>query len=36
MQPTYAPELKIAGMALGGLIPNLTALLGSFNPRQRP
>jgi hypothetical protein len=28
MQPTYAPELKIAGMALGGLIPNITALLG--------
>jgi len=27
MQPTYAPELKIAGMALGGLIPNITALL---------
>jgi hypothetical protein len=27
MQPKYAPELKIAGMALGGLIPNITALL---------
>jgi hypothetical protein len=32
MQPTYAPELKIAGMALGGLIPNITALLGMTTP----
>jgi hypothetical protein len=26
LQPTYAPELKIVGAALGGLIPNITAL----------
>jgi hypothetical protein len=27
LHPTYSPELKIAGAALGGLIPNLSALL---------
>lgn len=27
MHPTYSPELKIAGAAIGGLIPNLSALL---------
>ncbi|KAF2423431.1 LIP-domain-containing protein, partial [Tothia fuscella] len=27
LHPTYAPELKIAGAAFGGVVPNLTALL---------
>lgn len=27
LHPTYAPELEIAGAALGGVVPNLTALL---------
>jgi hypothetical protein len=27
MQPQYAPELKIAGAALGGLTPNISALV---------
>jgi hypothetical protein len=27
LHPTYSPELKIAGAAIGGLIPNLSALL---------
>ncbi|KAI5965874.1 uncharacterized protein KGF55_001238 [Candida pseudojiufengensis] len=26
-QPTYAPELNLVGAALGGLIPNITALI---------
>jgi hypothetical protein len=26
LQPKYAPELKIAGTALGGLLPNITTL----------
>lgn len=35
MQPTYAPELKIAGIAMGGLIPNTSALVDSFNKHAR-
>ncbi|KAF2675265.1 LIP-domain-containing protein [Microthyrium microscopicum] len=27
MQPTYAPDLKIAGAALGGLLPNMTFVM---------
>lgn len=27
LHPTYAPELKIAGAAFGGLVPNLSALI---------
>jgi hypothetical protein len=30
LHPLYAPELKIAGAAVGGLIPNMTALSGNF------
>ena len=29
LQPIYAPELNIAGAAVGGLIPNMTVLLGT-------
>lgn len=28
LQPSYAPELDIAGVALGGLYPNVTYLTG--------
>jgi Secretory lipase len=30
LHSSYAPELKIAGAALGGLSPNITALLGTL------
>jgi hypothetical protein len=28
LQPTYAPDVKIAGAGLGGLVPNVTATIG--------
>lgn len=31
LQPSYAPELNFAGVALGGLIPNITSVLGTIN-----
>ncbi|KAL6896530.1 secretory lipase domain-containing protein [Trichoderma evansii] len=31
LQPTYAPELKIAGAALGGTVPNITTVLSEIN-----
>ncbi|KAK4078903.1 hypothetical protein Trihar35433_8 [Trichoderma harzianum] len=31
LQPTYAPELKIAGAALGGTVPNITTVLTEIN-----
>ncbi|KAF2398657.1 LIP-domain-containing protein [Trichodelitschia bisporula] len=35
MHPLYAPELKIHGAALGGNIPNITALVRTFNKGDR-
>jgi hypothetical protein len=29
LQPSYAPELEIAGVSIGGMFPNITAILGS-------
>lgn len=31
LQPTYAPELKFSGAALGGLTPNITSVLYAVN-----
>ncbi|KAL3965492.1 hypothetical protein ACCO45_002496 [Purpureocillium lilacinum] len=31
LQPTYAPELKIAGAAVGGTVPNITTVVTSIN-----
>ncbi|KAH7309334.1 secretory lipase-domain-containing protein [Rhexocercosporidium sp. MPI-PUGE-AT-0058] len=31
LQPTYAPELNFKGVALGGLIPNVTSVLLTIN-----
>ena len=31
LQPSYAPELKIAGAALGGTVPNITSVLYTIN-----
>ncbi|RFU77839.1 lipase, secreted [Trichoderma arundinaceum] len=31
LQPSYAPELKIAGAALGGTVPNITTVLSEIN-----
>jgi len=31
LQPTYAPELKLAGVALGGVVGDLDATLHAFN-----
>ena len=31
LQPTYAPELQIAGAALGGTVPNITSVLYTIN-----
>ncbi|KAK5998639.1 Lipase A [Cladobotryum mycophilum] len=31
LQPTYAPELKINGAILGGLVPNITTVIRSVN-----
>ncbi|KAK2850561.1 hypothetical protein FQN49_005550 [Arthroderma sp. PD_2] len=31
LQPSYAPELKFAGVALGGLVPSITTALESLN-----
>lgn len=31
LQPTYAPELRIAGAAVGGTIPNITTALTTIN-----
>lgn len=31
LQPSYAPELKFSGAALGGLTPNVTAVLEAVN-----
>jgi Secretory lipase len=28
LQPSYAPDVNIAGAALGGIIPNLTHQIG--------
>jgi len=35
LQPSYAPELKIAGAALGGLVPNMTLGLALYNKKER-
>ena len=34
LQPTYAPELQIAGIALGGLVPDFTYLANIIRQRQ--
>ena len=31
LQPTYAPELQLAGAALGGTVPNITSVLFTIN-----
>lgn len=31
MQPDYAPELKIAGAAVGGIVPNITTVVTKVN-----
>ncbi|QVM11463.1 hypothetical protein D8B26_006111 [Coccidioides posadasii str. Silveira] len=31
LQPAYAPELKIAGVALGGTVPKISTVIGSIN-----
>lgn len=31
LQPIYAPELKMAGVAVGGIVPNLTTAITSMN-----
>jgi hypothetical protein len=31
LQPSYAPELNFAGVALGGLVPNISSILGTIN-----
>ncbi|KAJ6447154.1 lipase 2 [Purpureocillium lavendulum] len=31
LQPTYAPELRIAGAAVGGTVPNITTVVTSIN-----
>jgi hypothetical protein len=31
LQPTYAPELNFKGVALGGLVPNVTSILLTIN-----
>ncbi|CZR55878.1 related to lipase 1 [Phialocephala subalpina] len=31
LQPTYAPELNFKGVALGGLVPNITSVLFTIN-----
>ncbi|KAL2062000.1 hypothetical protein VTL71DRAFT_6266 [Oculimacula yallundae] len=31
LQPSYAPELKFKGVAIGGVVPNITAVLGVVN-----
>lgn len=33
LQPAYAPELKIAGAAIGGTVPNITNVIKSINER---
>ncbi|KAF2663164.1 LIP-domain-containing protein [Microthyrium microscopicum] len=35
IQPDYAPELKIDGIAIGGLVPNMTAGLALYNKNDR-
>jgi hypothetical protein len=32
LQPTYAPELKIHGVAIGGIIPSLLRALSEYRP----
>ncbi|KAG4425343.1 hypothetical protein IFR04_001493 [Cadophora malorum] len=31
LQPSYAPELNFKGVAIGGVVPNITAVLGAVN-----
>ena len=31
LQPSYAPELNFAGVAVGGLVPNITSVLTTIN-----
>lgn len=33
LQPTYAPELKIAGAAVGGAVPNITTVVTTINAK---
>jgi hypothetical protein len=35
MQPTYAPELKIVGAAIGGIIPNISLALGILHCKRK-
>lgn len=34
LQPSYAPELKIAGAAVGGTVPNITSVVTSINGKS--
>ncbi|KAL3483289.1 secretory lipase-domain-containing protein [Aspergillus germanicus] len=36
LQPSYAPELKIAGAALGGTVPKITPVIESINKAPLP
>ena len=31
LQPSYAPELRIAGAAIGGVVPNITTVIAGIN-----
>jgi len=36
LQPTYAPDVKIAGGAYGGALPNTTAIMGESSKITLP